>query len=285
MTGRFEPGERKGQAALSRLHAVPDAVESAPHARDSVAAERDRRALERDFAAEERDDLARHRATEEGRIAGNLERLGSGGTALAMKWATQYARAAADRAAAARDRDDAARDRLAAAQDRAESARERELAARELAIASLDELTWTARRGPGLDELEREIERSERTGDSLSIAYLDVDGLKAVNDTSGHPAGDRLLMDVADALRAELRAYDLVVRMGGDEFLCILAGADYDFVRGRFAGIVASLGRRSPSASFSVGFAELEPGESGEALIQRADRDLLAQRAGHDVGR
>lgn len=225
-------------------------AQGAALARDAAALQRDRAADERDRAAELRDELAGRRDI-----------------------------------AAARDRAASARDRAAAARDRTDATAEGDAAARELAMAAMDELTWTTRRGPGLLDLEREIERAERTGDTLSIAYLDVDGLKRVNDTDGHAAGDQLLMHVADSLRTELRAYDVVVRMGGDEFLCILSGADEGFVRERFVGIVRRLEERSPAGSFSVGFAEFEAGDSGEQLIARADGELLATRTGNGVAR
>ena len=129
-------------------------------------------------------------------------------------------------------------------------------------LEALEELTWPGRRSPGLEELHREIERSERTGDPLSVALLRVEGT----------------VDVLEELRTELRAYDIVVVMGGHEYMCILADADERAVRGRFAGIVARIERRSRGGIVRAGFAEFEPGESGEALIQRADAELLAQR-------
>ena len=252
--------------------------------RELAALERDRAAEERDRDAERRDVLAARRDNEEALIGRELEALSPGGAALARRLGRQRARAAVERAAAERDRQLALRDRRAAALDRAAAARELDRAARELALAAVDELTMAKRRGPGLEALEREIERSARTGDPLSVAFVDVDGLKAVNDTNGHAAGDRVLMDVADALRSELRGYDLVVRLGGDEFLCALPGADTDFIRERFAGIVTRLVRSSPTASFSVGFAELGPGETAEQLMQRADRALLAGRSSNGAG-
>ena len=229
---------------------------SGESARDQAARERDRAADERDGEAERRGALATRRDNEEALIGRELEALSPGGAALARRLGRQRARAAVERAAAAR----------------------------ELALTSVDDLTWTKRRGPGLEALESEIERSARTGEPLSVAFVDVDGLKAVNDTNGHAAGDRLLTDVADALRSALRGYDLVVRLGGDEFLCALPGADSDFIRERFAGIVTGLVESSPTASFSVGFAELVPGETGEQLVQRADTELLASRSGNGAG-
>lgn len=59
---------------------------------------------------------------------------------------------------------------------------------------------------------------------ACGLAFIDVDNLKAKNDSLGHPAGDKLLRDTADSIRAHLRSYDLLIRFGGDEFLCGLMG-------------------------------------------------------------
>jgi diguanylate cyclase (GGDEF)-like protein len=77
-----------------------------------------------------------------------------------------------------------------------------------------------------LVELEHEIDRTRRSNGELVTAFVDVVGLKIVNDTYGHAAGDRLLRNVVTALRKWLRSYDLVIRYGGDEFVCVLAAAD-----------------------------------------------------------
>jgi diguanylate cyclase (GGDEF)-like protein len=63
------------------------------------------------------------------------------------------------------------------------------------------------------------LERARRAEEGLVVAFVDVDGLKQVNDTEGHFAGDALLIPVANSLRAYLRSYDLVMRFGGDEFV------------------------------------------------------------------
>ena len=68
---------------------------------------------------------------------------------------------------------------------------------------------------------EREMDRTLRSGEGLVVAYIDVDGLKAVNDTAGHTAGDTLLSSVADSITHDLRSYDVICRFGGDEFLVL----------------------------------------------------------------
>src|SRR5205085_7089134 len=132
------------------------------------------------------------------------------------------ARASAARRRAAQDRIRAQHDREQAAHDREQAAHDRELTARELELAGTDELTGARRRGVGIEELRREIDRVRRTGGSLVAVFVDVDHLKAVNDELGHAAGDELLRDVVGSFRGHMRSYDLIVRLGGDEFLCAL---------------------------------------------------------------
>ncbi len=66
------------------------------------------------------------------------------------------------------------------------------------------------------------------------LAFVDVDGLKEVNDRDGHAEGDALLIDVAATIRSKLRSYDPLVRFGGDEFVCAFSDFDLDAVRVRF---------------------------------------------------
>ena len=194
---------------------------------------------------------------------------------------------ARDRRRAANDRAKAAADRLRAAAEREQSAHDRTVATRERVQAALDreasevdELTHVRRRGAGIEQLERESERARRAGEGLVVAFVDVDGLKQVNDTEGHLAGDALLIAVADSLRVCLRSYDLVMRFGGDEFVCALPDSSLEQVRGRFGEVSRSL-RASPVAgSITVGFTELVDGDRAEDLIRRADADLLARRRG-----
>ena len=88
--------------------------------------------------------------------------------------------------------------------------------------ARLDPLTGAGNRRLLGELLGYEVTRHRRNGHSLSLIVLDLDRFKLVNDLLGHPAGDRLLCDVADALRTSLRDQDTLIRQGGDEF-CIVA--------------------------------------------------------------
>ncbi|MDQ3867325.1 MAG: GGDEF domain-containing protein, partial [Actinomycetota bacterium] len=138
-------------------------------------------------------------------------------------------------------------------------------------------LTGALRRDRGLIDLRREIERARRTDGRLVVAFVDVDGLKTINDTRGHAAGDQLLRDLVSALRAGLRSYDLIVRYGGDEFVCALPGADLRSAQRRFQFAARELSERDASASVTVGLAEFERGDTVEALVGRADAALYAR--------
>ena len=122
--------------------------------------------------------------------------------------------------------------------------------------------------------------------DGLAIAVLDLDGFKQVNDTHGHPAGDRALRLVATAVRASLRTSDLAARYGGDEFILLLddcddAAAQRILHRIRSTVQALSIGVGEP-ISFSAGLASYpECGRTFDQLVHRADEALfVAKRAG-----
>ena len=167
--------------------------------------------------------------------------------------------------------------RIRAASDRAQSAQDRQQAAQDRQQAGTDELTGARRRGVGLEELENEIKRARREGHSLVAVYVDVDRLKSVNDKQGHAAGDEVLRTVTEGLRHQMRAYDLLVRLGGDEFLCALPNLTLAETRFRFDGFRAKL-KDSEGCSVSVGFSELLDGDSSDDFISQADSNLLARR-------
>lgn len=278
-----------------------DAHESSRDTRDRSRHVRDETSRERSGTGRERDDLARERdgvAHERDRAAAERDREGaeadaeflrlvSGldiehpttGAELILRAGRERQRATADRARAAehraqaaRDREQAARDRQLAAADRAHAGAEREMAAR-------DTLTGAWRRGPGLAELQREIDRARHGDAGLLVAYVDVDGLKAVNDSRGHSAGDALLKHVVTALQAHLRSYDLVIRMGGDEFLLALSNATVETARHRLRQVSAELTASAEGGSITAGLAELDAVDGAMELINRADGALLAVRA------
>ena len=167
--------------------------------------------------------------------------------------------------------------------DRTTAQLSRSTAAVHRRIANFDDLTGTYRRGPGLVELEREMARSHRTGEPLTLVFVDVDGLKAVNDSLGHDAGDALLVTVAHARATHLRRYDVVVRFGGDEFLCLCQGLTETDAGTRLALVNAELAHTG--RSISVGLTEMRANDTAASFTTRADRALYRHRAelrGHD---
>jgi diguanylate cyclase (GGDEF)-like protein len=247
----------------------------------ATAGRRDLSSSEREAVARERDDLAarRDRAAgirdEELRSLELSEEMFDKHTLGVLELRS---RASEARKRAADDRERARRDREQAARDRELAARDREQAAHERRLAGTDELTGARRRGVGLEELQREVERAQRTGSNLIAVYVDVDGLKQVNDGLGHSAGDKLLCEVAESLMRHVRSYDLVVRLGGDEFVCALPDVSLDEAHGRFDRLNEELRDSSARGSVSAGFALLQEGESLAELVDRADHDLLASR-------
>jgi diguanylate cyclase (GGDEF)-like protein len=225
-------------------------------ARDVRAAERDVRAATRDSGATARDEEARARDAAGGRCDPEMVAL--------------LVQARRDRFAAARDRFHAKSDRAAARLDRVVSAIER-------VESSIDGLTGAYRRDAGMLELEHEVTRARRTGDTFVLAFVDVNNLKARNDTLGHLAGDQLLRKIADTLRANVRSYDLVVRYGGDEFVCGFPALNVREAAERFDRINGDLAATA-EASVAFGLAELEMDDSLADLIIRADSIMYANR-------
>jgi diguanylate cyclase (GGDEF)-like protein len=221
---------------------------------------------------------ARNRAVQPAESDKREERMLGGATRDRQRAENDRASAADDRARAADERTRAAEERAQSAQDRMLAARDRAQAAVDREASETDELTHVRRRGAGMAQLQREIDRAHRTPEELVVTFIDVDGLKAVNDNDGHLAGDSLLLAVADSLRACLRSYDLIMRFGGDEFVCVLPNADVKRVRQRFADVSNALASGPTKGSITVGFAELGEDDSAEDLIRRADADLLAHR-------
>lgn len=148
----------------------------------------------------------------------------------------------------------------------------------QLQVAHRDGLTGTWLRHAGRQLLEEELLRAARTGVALSIAFVDLDGLKARNDRDGHAAGDRALVAVARALLVGLRGYDHVVRWGGDEFLCVLPGLHRRDATSRLDQASDFLAAGDQGITISFGVAEWMPGETIDALVARADRALYVSR-------
>lgn len=173
---------------------------------------------------------------------------------------------------------EASRDRSEAADDRRQAARDRKSASRELASEGIDSLTGVMRRRVGLAAVQREMDRAERTGELLVLAFVDTIGLKVINDTRGHAAGDQVLRDVADCITSDLRSYDTVTRVGGDEFVCTHSGLTIAQAGARYEEISLRLAERSSGARMTVGLAIRQKGDSLEELVDRADQARIGSR-------
>jgi len=143
---------------------------------------------------------------------------------------------------------------------------------------SLDGLTGVYLRGPGHVELVREMAKARRTKEPLVLAFVDVDGLKSINDSHGHAAGDRVLLDVADALKATLRAYDVIIRHGGDEFVCVIQGLTIAETEKRLSQVNRALAHGPEHGSVTIGVTQVKPDDSPEDLVARADAALYQKR-------
>jgi diguanylate cyclase (GGDEF)-like protein len=241
-----------------------------------VAAERDAAALARDELAAafdaELEWLDHERQAEDGQPPSESD--------LLVLAAGDRQRAAAARSRAALQRDASGDDRELAAEDRAQAARDRSIAAEELVAEGIDDLTGTMLRRVGLAAIQREIARTRRSGESLVVAFVDVDGLKTVNDSVGHSAGDELLRVVAGSIAHHLRSYDVIARFGGDEFVCSLAGLDAAGARERFEQIRTRLSAEKRGATIAVGLAERGNEDTLDELIDRADTAMIEARQG-----
>jgi diguanylate cyclase (GGDEF)-like protein len=163
----------------------------------------------------------------------------------------------------------------------------KELKAKEAELerqAAIDELTDLFNRRAALTLLQKQVGASQREHLPLTICYLDLDGLKQVNDTCGHAEGDIMLKIFAGQLVHEMRAGDYACRMGGDEFLLILphcpegeATRLIARIEARLALVNNGLGKRCVLA-FSYGIAQWSEGDTMDHLLELADTRMYAQK-------
>lgn len=148
-------------------------------------------------------------------------------------------------------------------------------------LATTDALTGIHNLRAFRGAAERELERCRRHGQPFTLAYLDLDNFKAVNDRFGHARGDELLRQVAQTMRASLRRLDMAARLGGDEFAVLLPGTGSLGAAILLARLSKNLhnlrGARGLGVGMSIGgLTVLDPPESLDALIAHADRLMYA---------
>lgn len=158
--------------------------------------------------------------------------------------------------------------------------------------ATRDHLTGVLNRGTSIEIAQRELALTERKGEPAALILADVDHFKRVNDTYGHPVGDAVLRETAKRLGARLRAYDVLGRYGGEEFLILLPGCDAarasemaEQLRASVATPPVSTDAGEVSISMSFGVAASAQGESAnwENLVRAADDALYrAKHAGRN---
>ena len=154
-----------------------------------------------------------------------------------------------------------------------------------------DNLTDLPNRLLFLDRVAHALDRRTRTGESHSVLFVDLDDFKTVNDSLGHGAGDEILVEVGERLRANLRPSDTVARLGGDEFGVLLEGADQAAAEAAAERVLAALERpvstqeREIAVHASVGIAVASDGSGPETLLRDADAAMYAAKSRLTPGR
>jgi diguanylate cyclase (GGDEF)-like protein len=167
--------------------------------------------------------------------------------------------------------------------------RELELAQRRLAelekLADQDPLAPIANRRAFVREMSRMMSFAERYKIPISLAFLDVNGLKAINDTYGHAAGDAALVHIADMLLKNVRESDVVGRLGGDEFGIILPSADEAAAQikaQRLADVIQQTpfiwDGKSLSVSVAQGAYSFQAGNTPHNILDEADKKMYAHK-------
>jgi diguanylate cyclase (GGDEF)-like protein len=149
-------------------------------------------------------------------------------------------------------------------------------------LSILDPLTGLYNRRFGETRLKEEIARAQDPDDPLLILALDFDRFKEINDKYGHAAGDLALKEFSRRLQRAIRACDVPIRVGGDEFLVIFPKCHPDKIKtilSRMGSIVLTLDGNQVPVCFSHGLAQYEVSDTPETLIQRADERLYEKKA------
>lgn len=153
-------------------------------------------------------------------------------------------------------------------------------------LAHLDPLIGLPNRRGFMRRLEALIARVQRYGDHGAMLFVDIDGLKSINDQHGHQAGDEALIRVSEMLVSGVRSGDCVARLGGDEFGIILEHADEAIATETAARLIEHIaacdfsheGAALP-LGVAIGVGIIAPGDSAEAIMDRADEAMYRKKA------
>jgi len=149
-------------------------------------------------------------------------------------------------------------------------------------LSLTDDLTGLANRRAFMRRMEDEVSRVQRYGSPLSLALIDMDSFKSINDKYGHPAGDDVLRTFANNILTIFRHHDMVARYGGEEFAILLPNTDIDGAKRALVKVqernarshFQSNGSAILMPTFSAGLALYKSGETSNMLIERADKAL-----------
>ncbi|MGI1669690.1 MAG: sensor domain-containing diguanylate cyclase [Neptuniibacter sp.] len=153
-------------------------------------------------------------------------------------------------------------------------------------LSIVDELTQLYNSRYFYEQLENEIDRSRRTGESLILMIIDIDNFKVHNDSFGHIFGDQVLKTIAQNVKNSLRHTDSAYRYGGDELTVLLTGTHLkggEVLAEKIRKACQSLGQnevwdRAISLSVSIGITEYCPGDTVQTFVQRADKGLYSAK-------
>jgi diguanylate cyclase (GGDEF)-like protein len=152
-------------------------------------------------------------------------------------------------------------------------------------LADEDALTPIANRRAFVRELSRMIAFTRRYGPPSSVVYFDVDGLKQINDTHGHPAGDAALRHIADILQKNVRLSDVVGRLGGDEFGVILAQTNQEQATAKAAALAQQIGETALRwgkfkipVSAAYGVYSFSGSDDAQVAIEAADKAMYKRK-------
>ena len=161
-------------------------------------------------------------------------------------------------------------------------------------LALVDTLTGLYNRRGFVTIAEEQLKLAYRMGHSVALAFIDLDGMKQINDGLGHEAGDQALVHTAGILRSTFRASDIIARLGGDEFIVLAIAARNGAVNRLNKRLRQALARHNeqqspPTLSFSVGFAHYNPLTSDrtsiENLMTQADQAMYVEKQSHRTSR